>query len=197
MLTVVCMSLASGLWLFQSLVWVLVLAYRNLGSGPRSTAVIERVTREGYANQVLKISVTLKRPWIALPGQYVYITMPGLARHRFTFLQSHPYAIAWDNPGSVKGTIVLLVEQRRGFSTSLRPSKSTVSVIVDGPYGATRTLHEFDKVLFIANGIGIAAHLLALKYLLQAHNAQTARVRRLTLVWFLEVEGESWSVEFR
>lgn len=42
----------------------------------------------------------------------------------------------------------------------------------------------YDKVLFIANGISIATHLLSIWRLLVAHDEQTARIRRLSLIWF-------------
>ncbi|OCL03054.1 hypothetical protein AOQ84DRAFT_303531, partial [Glonium stellatum] len=86
-------------------------------------------------------------------------------------------------------SIVLLIQQCKGFSNTLTTAQGRSSAIVDGPYGGTQTLDRFDKVLFIASGIGITAHLLSIKYLLQAHDDQSARVRRLTLVWFLETTG--------
>ena len=42
----------------------------------------------------------------------------------------------------------------------------------------------------MASGIGIAAHLLAIRHLLQAHEDKTARVRRISLLWFLEQPGK-------
>ena len=60
---------------------------------------------------------------------------------------------------------------------------------MDGPYGHGAELDCFDKILFVASGIGVAAHLLAIRHLLQAHQDQTARVRRVSLLWFLEKTG--------
>ena len=44
----------------------------------------------------------------------------------------------------------------------------------------------YDKVLFIANGIDIATHLLSIRHLLIAHDEQTVRIRRLSLGYVLE-----------
>ena len=71
----------------------------------------------------------------------------------------------------------------------IMPSQS--SAIVDGPYGQMQSLDKFDKVLFVASGVRIAAHLLSAKHLLEAHEDRSARVRRLSLVWFLETSGET------
>ena len=64
---------------------------------------------------------------------------------------------------------------------------------VDGPYGSVESLEQFDKVFFVASGIGLAAHLLAIRHLIQTHNDKTSRVRRLSLLWFLETEGWPFS----
>ena len=60
---------------------------------------------------------------------------------------------------------------------------------VDGLYGGVESLEHFDKVFFVASGIGLAIHLLAIRYLIHAYNEKTLRVRRLSLLWFLETEG--------
>ena len=61
---------------------------------------------------------------------------------------------------------------------------------MDGLYGSVESLEHFDKVFFVASGIGLAAHLLAIRYLIYAHNEKTSRVRRLSLLWFLETKGQ-------
>lgn len=99
--------------------------------------------------------------------------------------------MAWSDGGSyqVSKEIYLLIEGRRGFSRALRQCKDVSSVILDGPYGKSPPLDRFDKVLLIAHGVGIAAHLLTIRHLLRAHEEQTARVRRVSLTWVLENKG--------
>jgi hypothetical protein len=202
--SIICISISSGLWLGHHIVWLVRLAYRNFGLGQAGKITLQWSPE---SVQVKRLSITLKRPWKIVPGQYIYITIPGIGRHYAGFLQAHPYSIAWVSPHEAGSKVVLLVQSCDGFSSTLFAKQGkglTVvdgpngrkenceefgSVLVDGPYGGMQALVNFDKVLFIASGIGIAAHLLSLSHLLQGHNDQTARVRRLTLVWFLETEG--------
>ena len=187
-----CFSLATGLWMLQQLLWLLALAYRNTGSGPSSTAVVRPLAVRTGGVQACHLTIALRRPWKVMPGQYVYVTLPEATRHGLGRLQAHPYMIAWaesDEHGADK-TVVLLVERRRGFSSDILASDRPLKAIVDGPYGGGQSLDRFDKVLFIANGVGIAAHLLSVRHLLEAHEAKTARVRRISLIWLLETRGE-------
>jgi NAD(P)H-flavin reductase len=100
--------------------------------------------------------------------------------------------IAWDKHEETQEQVIhLLVRGGRGFSNTLKIGGTAIAAIVDGPYGGSKfaALERYDKVLFMANGIGIASHLLSIRCLLTAHNDQTARVRRLSVVWFLETQG--------
>lgn len=138
------------------------------------------------AAEATEVTLTLKKPWNVRPGQYVYLTLPSLRRHHGGFVQAHPYVIAWHD----ESEITLLIQRHGGFSNDLFDTHTTPnSIIVDGPYGHDQPLLDYDKVLFIASGIGVSAHLLAIRALLKAHDDQSARVRRVTLLWFLETAG--------
>ena len=54
-----------------------------------------------------------------------------------------------------------------------------------------QSLDKFNKVLFIISRVRIAAYLLLAKYLLEAYKDRSARIRRLLLVWFLEILGKT------
>lgn len=97
------------------------------------------------------LTITLRRPWRVMPGQYVYVTLPEAARHRLGRLQAYPYMVAWaesDEHGADK-TLVLLVERRHGFSSNILASGRSLKAIVDGPYRVGRSLDRFDKVLLL------------------------------------------------
>ncbi|KAF2257699.1 hypothetical protein CC78DRAFT_622409 [Lojkania enalia] len=191
---ITCLGVATAAWLLQHVAWLAGLFYRNSGSRSSNKVAITRFDSLKDSTRSISATVSLKRPWKVSPGQYVYLTFPDIDRHRVGFFQAHPYAIAW-----VDGSdITLLIQQYDGFSNSLFHSLHChSSVIVDGPYGHSQSLNEYDKVLFMASGIGIAAHLLSIKSLLEAHENRTARARRLTLVWFVESsDQEAWSCEF-
>lgn len=129
--------------------------------------------------------VTLKRPWRIMPGQYIYISL----HRRAGLFESHPYMVAWIQEDPTR--LVLLSRRARGFSQRLDRVGGATSASINGPYGGINVhrLGSYDKVLFVAGGLGITAHFLAIQHLLRAHETQTARVRRLTLLWFLETRG--------
>ncbi|KAF2834189.1 hypothetical protein M501DRAFT_1009802 [Patellaria atrata CBS 101060] len=166
--------------------------YRNTGTRSRSDMVAEQVSSAGLGPSVFRLTCSLKRKWEVKPGQYIYVTIPGLAKHRLLFLQSHPYYIAWEDqcPRSGASLIHIIIEERKGFTSMLRHIRPEQSIIIRGPYGAEHKLHRFDKVLFLYNELSLASQLLAIRNLLEAHNDQSARLRRLSLVWLLHTHVE-------
>jgi predicted ferric reductase len=186
-LSTICLGIASGLWIMQEAYWVACLGMQNIGSrSPRICDVVIHADPNGSA-EALSLTVCLKGSPKSTSGQFLYLTIPRLSRHRAGFAQAHPYAIAWvDN-----SVVTMFIQRRSGFSNDLFsvPNIGGSGIIVDGPYGSPQQLHTYDKVLFIASGIGIASHLVAIKELLEAHEDKSAQVRRITLVWFLETSG--------
>ena len=189
-----CLVVGSCLWLLQTIMWVLMLTYRNVGSGPSSRAEIQYYQR-GNAGSVeaVQLKVTLKRSWKVAAGQYVYITIPRLVKHKMGPFQAHPYTVAWieTDRSTDQQTASFLIQCQRGFSSDIRHCADGCSVILDGPYGGKQKLDDYDKLLFMASGIGVAAHLLHISHLLLSHDNLSARVRRITLVWFLDFKGMS------
>jgi predicted ferric reductase len=183
---VIVLGVASGMWLIQQVFWLTRLCYRNLGSGSSMVTSFKEYSSHDPSSEGMGITLKLKRPWKVRPGQYVYLTLPNISRHHGGFLQAHPYAIAWMEGSDIS----LIVQRQSGFSNDVfRATGRHTSVIVDGPYGQPQQFMCYDKVLFIASGIGVAAHLLAIRDLLEAHENRSARVRRITLLWFLETMG--------
>ncbi|KAK7179080.1 ferric reductase like transmembrane component [Paraphaeosphaeria sporulosa] len=165
----VCLGAASAAWLLQHVIWLVRLIHQT--SGSRST------------------------PIDLGPGQYIYITLPRLSLHTLGLIQSHPYVIAWIDGQD----ITILVERNKGFSNAIfaLPTATTHSAMVDGPYGRVQSLGQYDKVLLLASGIGVAAHVLHIRHLLEAHKDKSVRVRRVALTWFLETpEQERWADKF-
>jgi hypothetical protein len=95
-------------------------------------------------------------------------------------LESHPFMIAWvsDNENGHATTIMLLVQRYKWFTCRLQIVKTDTSALMDGPYGdlEAKLFTNYDKVLLMSNGIGIAAYLYTARCLLLAHDWQTARV---------------------
>jgi predicted ferric reductase len=106
-------------------------------------------------------------------------------------LQAHPYMIAWSEQDRYQASrlISLLVERQRGFSARLRHGQM-LNITLDGPYGRGAPLEQYDKVIFIASGVGLAAHMLHIRELLQAHQMKTAQARRICLIWVIDNKGK-------
>jgi predicted ferric reductase len=187
-ITVISLGIASALWLTHHIAWLIRLMYRNFGASGFTEKVTFAPLHKNGLSQATRATITLTRPWKVVAGQYIYLTLPTEARHRLGLFQSHPYLIAWADES--RQEIILLIQKSDGFSNAVFSARNPESsALVDGPYGHSLSLDGYDKVLFIASGIGISAHLLAMKHLLEAHRTQSARIRRLTLVWFLETSG--------
>lgn len=128
-------------------------------------------------------------------GQYVYICIPGLRITRASFLQSHPFQIAWcyrDEDGH--DVVVLLVETRSGFTRDLElaaKSKRKHLALIDGPYGYHPKVDQFGTVILFASGIGITGQLMAMKELVTLFSSCDAKARRFVLFWDIEAESEN------
>ncbi|KAF2278976.1 uncharacterized protein EI97DRAFT_224567 [Westerdykella ornata] len=205
--SLVCLISAVTLFSIQKILWLGFFLYRNLGSGPRCEATLVRYPNTFGTEEIVQLQVSLKRPWNVRPGQYVYLSLRQPAYFWSGIVESHPYMVAWasDSDDASSHVITLLVQCRRGFSRRLsltRMRASTpqhMSASIDGPYGGAglEKLQDYDKVLFMADGIGIAHHLMPVRHLLVSHNKQTARIRRLTLIWFLRSRDQMcWAVNF-
>lgn len=147
-------------------------------------------SQDDVGSDVTMIEVRSQQSRKITYGQYVFITVPSIPHSILGRLQSHPYMIAWEHGDSSSQILTLLIAHRTGFSNVIRLCKSGTRARLDGPYGGTERLDKFDKVFFIASGIGVATHLLTIRHLVQTHNDKTSRVRRLSLLWFLETDGK-------
>ena len=145
-------------------------------------------------NTIIQVRLDIKKSWTVKPGQYIYLILPKLRSLGLGVFESHPFMIAWvvENEQVRSNTIVLLVQVRRGFTQKLQFANPLSSAIIDGPYGGNELemMAKYDKILLMSSGIGIASYLNTARYLLLAHDKQTARVRRLTILWLLETQGE-------
>ncbi|KAI9750728.1 MAG: hypothetical protein M4579_006345, partial [Chaenotheca gracillima] len=195
----VCLGASTALLAFQYLVWFFMIALRNLGSGRSTSISFTQHSETGGSVEVVELRVNRRKSWTASPGQYVYVTLPGALGRHYGWLQAHPYVVAWTelDESEHHQQVSFLIQVREGFSRDLVQCRETQTAILDGPYGGFETVWSFDKVLFLANGIGLAAHLLSIRHLLERHEAQTAQVRRVTLVWFLDTVNQyQWGLAF-
>jgi hypothetical protein len=112
-----------------------------------------------------------------------------------SFAQSHPsVVISW--AVREQDTLDLFVEPRSGLTRKLlHHAKNSHAicplVMLSGPHGQSISMEEYETVLIVASGFGIAAQLPYLKRLIHGYNAREVRARRIHLVWQIENKGES------
>lgn len=170
----ILLGVASALRIIQTSCWILQLAFRNVGGRPVDSTRVQHLLGEQAVVEATLLEIQVRRPWRAVQGQYVYIILPCLPHSLFSRFQTHLYLVAWtedDHHRNCK-SVTLLIETRHGFSDKLRllQENDEVGVVLDGPYGGGPALDMYDKVVFIATGIDIAAHLLSIRQLIEGHN---------------------------
>ena len=88
-------------------------------------------------------------------------------------------------------TLELFMEPRKGLTRELLnyaetdgagDAKSSRWALFSGPYRRSAAVGNFENVLIITDGFGIAAHLPYLKRLIYGYNARKVRAHRIHLV---------------
>ncbi|GKZ54467.1 hypothetical protein AnigIFM49718_010280 [Aspergillus niger] len=133
----------------------------------------------------LKIRVALPRPMHVKAGQYVNLWIPSLSFS--SWIQCHPFMVTSWSPGR-QDVLELFVQTRRGLTEKLRAraaleGMASFTAFVSGPYGRSEPVGEYESVLAVASGFGIAGVVPYIKRLLYGYNTSSARVRRVHLVW--------------
>ncbi|KAF7943008.1 hypothetical protein EAE96_010954 [Botrytis aclada] len=102
----------------------------------------------------IRLTVLLKRPMKIYPGQYMYLFLSDMGvRRRF---QAHPFVIAWWDDSMKATKLSFLIEPSNGLTSDLVGRGSLRRVVMDGPYGKDLRLEDFENVILVAKGIGIA-----------------------------------------
>lgn len=94
----------------------------------------------------------------------------------------------------------LLIEPRGGFTSELlRRSKAdgdsypSYIALFSGPYRTSAPVGDYETIVMVADGSGIAAHLPYFKKLIYGYNSCKTRTRRIHLVWQLQTFGKLYS----
>ncbi|PGG98896.1 hypothetical protein GX51_06543 [Blastomyces parvus] len=185
-----------GILSLTTILQFLIFLYRNrvLSSqlSPRALVTCEKDDPSHKDAQVegkpIKIHVTLPRPLEVKAGQYVNLWMPsvGLA----SWMQTHPFMVTSWPPGK-QDVLELFAQTRRGLTAKLQAraavdGSASFSVFVSGPHGLSEPVSQYETVLAIVSGFGIASVLSYLKQLLHGYNTSTSSIRRVHLVWQVE-----------
>ncbi|KAH9206318.1 hypothetical protein DL95DRAFT_469740 [Leptodontidium sp. 2 PMI_412] len=119
-----------------------------------SRAYITRV------NNTVRIRITTSRQVEVKKGQYINIWIPSISWY---ILQSYPFVVTNWVDGK-QGTLELFIQPRRGFTRELFSHGTTDArdviprlVLFSGPHGINIPVVEYETVLMVATGFGIAA----------------------------------------
>ncbi|KAL4984460.1 hypothetical protein BDW68DRAFT_190474 [Aspergillus falconensis] len=133
------------------------------------------------------VRVKLPRPIKLRAGQYVYLWMPFMGF--WSWAQSHPYmVISWSQ--EKQQTLDLYVHPRQGFSARLldridMAQGTTVSLtgFISAPHGVSESFDEYERVVAIASGSGVAAVVPYLQRLIFGCNTFSLHTRRIHFIW--------------
>jgi predicted ferric reductase len=107
-----------------------------------------------------QLMIPVNRLFVVKPGMIIYLWLPGVSL--LSMFQTHPFFIGWweNNVDGKANSITLLIQKQNGFTRRLieHPAGSFLTWI-DGPYGSTPNLDQYNRALLVATGIGIAAQL--------------------------------------
>lgn len=146
---------------------------------------IEQVTSDVKKRSYM-LEIKTARSWTVRPGTYILFTV--LNWRYASFLQRHPFMVAWYDDWDDESRIYLIVQARKGWTGCVSDRLVNRKVWLDGPYGkpydsGSRDLSESDTVLLIAEESGIYAHLLILKTLIESLDYGSMRTRNIVLMW--------------
>jgi len=145
-----------SLWGFSTIIRLTRVIYYN--SGGKKSPLIGQASIKHYFNgqsvSAMKIVVRPQRPLEIRPGQYVYLFLSDMGTRRR--LQAHPYVISWWDDSMRATELCFLIQPQNGISSELIARNSLRKVIIDGPYGKDHHLEDYETVILVAKGIGIA-----------------------------------------
>ena len=140
-----------------------------------------------------KLQLHLSKPLRIEPGQYINLWLPSASF--WAFGQCHPFVVTSWSP-TPQTTLDLFIQPRRGFTRNLlhlaRPVKepSFRLALFSGPHGQNFSVGQYEKVMMVADGAGIAAQLPYLRRLIHGYHARQVFARRIHLVWQISDIGK-------
>lgn len=95
-----------------------------------------------------------------------------------------------------QNVLELFVQSRRGLTAKLRARTNlegsvSYTAFIIGPYGHAASVNQYETVLAVASGFGIAGVIPYLRQLLYGYNTSTSQVRRVHFVWQVATLGKN------
>ncbi len=142
-----------------------------------------------HSRGAVLVRVILSRPVRVKAGQYISLWLFIPSTSFCSLIEYHPFVVAsWSD--DALDTLDLLIEPQTGLTRHLLQRGQTrqdlCRALFSGPHGNSVPVGDYQVVLMVASGYGIAAQLPYLKQLLHEYNSRKARTRRIHLVWELK-----------
>ncbi|KAJ5640357.1 uncharacterized protein N7484_008219 [Penicillium longicatenatum] len=138
----------------------------------------------------IKICIYLPRPITVMAGQYINLWLPSVSI--WSWAQTHPFMVTSWFRGR-HGMLEVLVEPHQGLTKTLArranlmgPDGFSCMALFGGPHGITESVENYESVLLVASGMGLAAVIPYVKLLIHGYNTCTSFVRRIHLIWQVE-----------
>lgn len=197
-----CLYVSLGSLALTSLSQLLLLCYQNAVFTTRgfprayvyNTDEDQDKREELKREQAIMVRISLPCPMKLDAGQYIYLWMPTVSL--FSWAQTHPFMVtSWSRQKQT--TLDLYMKVQRGLTATLLNYARTApdgsvsfASFVTGPHGVSKPTSQYESVLLIASGSGIAATLPYVKKLIYGYNTSVDRTRRVHLVWQLKTLGK-------
>ncbi|KAL9137918.1 MAG: hypothetical protein Q9175_000873 [Cornicularia normoerica] len=175
-------------------IYLIVILQRNV-SQTTAEASLQLIP----STNLLAISIPLTRPLSSKyynPGQHIYLGFPSLPQK----LRINPFSIANRNPHG-DNKIELVARVLSGTTAVLADyaaTQNTTSITLEGPYGAADyfpDLATYDKVLFVAGGVG-ATFTLPLYLDLLQRKAGGEGLPTIKFVWSVrQIADAQWGIK--
>lgn len=158
---------------------------RVLVSGLTASAQIQL-----YPHNIMKLKIDYSNWYSVNPGAYVYIHLLKLT----CFWQSHPFSAYMSPVPGEEKKMVLAIRARNGITKTyanllshVPTGVATIPLLIDGPYGQSYPVHQFDTMVFIAGGIGATA---TYSYVDSLKRAGLAEKQRVVFIWIVRNRDE-------
>lgn len=168
---------AVAVWCFDRLLRFVRIIWGGINS---------KATVKLFPDDVIQIDIGYSRWWRPYPGAYVFLHFLRWNR----FWQNHPFTIT-EPPQNVDGKIRIMARTKAGITNHTKnyllkkPDHTCeMRVWIEGPYGPKHHLQRYNRIMFIAGGIGIPG----VYGYADALRKQGDSKHRITLLWVIRDE---------
>lgn len=186
------------------LVWTIATCLHTMWHH-KSWRITSRQALARFSNRLLWLDIAVPMEWGACPGQYVQLWAPHWGFRACLQLPAF-YVASVDTVESTSETrttrvIRIVTKPRLGMTKRIaraadRAHEIHFPICVLGPYGHSPPLGQYGTVIFVLEGIGLFRALPFIRHLVQESRSRRNIVRRLEVLWQVELKDFSRSSIF-